>query len=96
MGPEQEVPEVDEFAVGLVLDVDDAPPVLAAPDLLAVDDDRLLRSNDSEGNEVLLATVSRVASIKLVRVEKLTLISAFIARSSSSNSSVSYGYIFRL
>lgn len=37
--PEKEIPEVDEFAVVLILDVDDTPPVLAATDLLAVDND---------------------------------------------------------
>lgn len=51
--PEQEIPEVDELAVVLVLDVDDAPPVLAAADLLAVDNDGLLGANDGKGNEVL-------------------------------------------
>jgi hypothetical protein len=37
----------------LVLDVDDAPPVLAPADLLAIDNDRLLRTDDSEGNSSL-------------------------------------------
>lgn len=53
VGPEQEVPQVDELAVVLVLDVDNAPSVLATTDLLAVDDDVLLGADDSEGNEVL-------------------------------------------
>ena len=53
VGAEQEVSEVDEFAVVLVLDVDDAPPVLASTNLLAVDNDRLLGANDSEGDQVL-------------------------------------------
>ena len=53
MCPQQEVTQVDEFAVVLILDVDDAPSVLAAADLLAVDDDVLLGANDSEGNEAL-------------------------------------------
>ena len=39
MGPEQEVAKGDEFAVVLVLDVDDAPSVLATPNLPAIDDD---------------------------------------------------------
>jgi hypothetical protein len=51
---EEEVPEVDEFAVVFVLDVDDAPPVLAAPDLLAIDNDGLLGADDGEGDQVLL------------------------------------------
>jgi hypothetical protein len=50
---EEEVPQENEFAVVLVLDVDDTPPVLAAADLLAVDDDRLLRSNDGEWDDTL-------------------------------------------
>src|SRR5690606_28236555 len=54
VGAEQEVPEVDELAVLLVLDVDDAPPVLATTDLLAVDNDVLLRADNGEGDEALL------------------------------------------
>ncbi len=54
VGSQQEVAQVDEFAVVLVLDVDDAPSVLAAADLLAVDNDGLLRPNNGEGHEALL------------------------------------------
>ena len=39
MGAGQEVSEVDEFAVALVLDVDDSPSVLTSTDLLAANDD---------------------------------------------------------
>ncbi len=46
MGPEKEVPEVDEFAVVLILHVDNAPPILAAAHLLAIDDDGLLGSDE--------------------------------------------------
>lgn len=53
VGAEQEVPEVDELAVVLVLDVDDAPAVLAAADLLAVDNDGVLGADDCEGDHVL-------------------------------------------
>ena len=53
VGAEQEVSEVDKLAVVLVLNVDDAPAVLSGWDLLAVHDDRLLRADDSEGNQVL-------------------------------------------
>ena len=53
VGAGQEVSQVDELAVVLVLDVDDSPPVLAAADLLAVDDDGLLRADNGEGNDVL-------------------------------------------
>lgn len=58
---EEEVPEVDELAVLLVLDVDDAPPVLAAADLLAIDDDVLLRADDGEGNKALLQLATTLA-----------------------------------
>lgn len=54
VGSEEEVSQVDEFAVVLVLDVDNAPPVLATANLFAVHDDRLLRSDNSEGDEALL------------------------------------------
>lgn len=57
--PEQEVPQVDKLAVVLILDVNDAPSVLATPDLLAIDDDVLLGADDSEGNEVLESQVSK-------------------------------------
>lgn len=39
VGTEEEISEVDKLAVGLVLNVDHSPPVLAAADLLVVDDD---------------------------------------------------------
>lgn len=53
VGAEEEVAEVDEFAVVLILHVDDAPAVLAANDLLAVDDDRPLATDNSERDGVL-------------------------------------------
>lgn len=56
--PEQEVPQVDELAVILVLNVDDTPPVLTTPDLVAVDDDRLLRPNDGERDQILEFQIS--------------------------------------
>ena len=40
--PSEEVAQVDELAVPLVLNVDNAPAVLAATDGLAVDDDGAL------------------------------------------------------
>jgi hypothetical protein len=39
VGAGEEVSEVDEFAVVLILNVDDTPSVLAATDLLASNDD---------------------------------------------------------
>ena len=53
MGAGKEVAEVDEFAVVLVLDVDNTPAVLATSDLLATNDDGLLGTNDSERNDIL-------------------------------------------
>lgn len=53
MGAGQEVAQVDELAVVLVLDVDDAPAVLTAADLLAPDDDGLFAAHNGEGDDVL-------------------------------------------
>jgi hypothetical protein len=44
---------VHELAVLDVLDVDDAPAVLASADGLAVDKDRALGADDGKGDEVL-------------------------------------------
>ena len=57
VGAEQEVPEVDKLAVLLILDVDDTPPILATTDLLAVDNNILLRTDNGEGDEALLKLV---------------------------------------
>ena len=53
MGTCEEVPEVDEFAVVLVLHVDHAPPVLTTSHLATVHGDRSLRADNRERNEVL-------------------------------------------
>lgn len=53
MSAGKEIPEEDEFAVVLVLDVDDAPAVLAASDLATGNDDGFLGTYDGEGNDVL-------------------------------------------
>lgn len=53
VGAGQEVAQVDELAVVLVLDVDDTPAVLAAANLLAVDNDGLLTADNGEGDNVL-------------------------------------------
>ena len=49
----QEVPQRDEFAVVLVLDINHSPPVLAAADRLATHDDVLLRSDDGKRDKLL-------------------------------------------
>lgn len=53
VGAEKKVSEVDELAVGLVLDIDNSPPVLAAANLLAIDNDGLLGTNDGKGDQIL-------------------------------------------
>ena len=53
MGAGEEVSEVDEFAVVLVLDVDDSPSVLTSTDLLAANDDGLLGADNSKRDDVL-------------------------------------------
>lgn len=55
VGASQEVPQVDKFAVVLVLDVDDTPAVLTTADLLAVDHNVLLATDNGERNDVLYA-----------------------------------------
>lgn len=53
MSAEEEIAEIDEFAVVLVFNIDDAPAILSTPDLAAIDSHRLLRTNDREWNETL-------------------------------------------
>lgn len=57
MGAGEEVSEVDEFTVVLILNVDDSPSVLAAANLLASNNDRLLRTNNREWDDVLNMTL---------------------------------------
>lgn len=57
MRAEEEVPQVDELAVVLILDVDNAPPVLTTADLLAIDNDGLLGADNSEGDQALFSTL---------------------------------------
>ena len=51
--PGKEVTQGDELAVGLVLNVDNTPAVLACAHGLAVNHHALLRADDSKGNHVL-------------------------------------------
>lgn len=53
MGASQEVPQVDKFTVVLVLDVDDTPAVLTTTDLLAVDHNVLLATDNGKRDDVL-------------------------------------------
>ena len=49
----EEVPQVDEFAMVLVLDVDHTPTVLATANLLAVNNNGFLATHHGEGDDVL-------------------------------------------
>lgn len=49
----KEIAQVDEFAVGFILNVDYTPAVLTAPNLLSVNDDRLFASDNGKWNYVL-------------------------------------------
>ena len=53
VGASQEIAQVYKLAVVLVLNVDDTPAVLAATNLLAVDDNGLLTTDNREGDDVL-------------------------------------------
>lgn len=96
MGAREEVAQIDEFAVVLILDVDDTPAVLAASYLAAVDDHGLFGADDGEGNDVLYVLSASLVLLVWVVLEKNTLICALSAISSWSYSSLSYGYIRRL
>lgn len=86
----QEVPQVDEFAVVLVLDVDNTPAVLSSANLLAVDDNVFLATDNGERNDVLRTKLLDTSKIKHYNhQQKYTLIWTFIARSSLSSSSYS-------
>ena len=52
MRPCQKVPQADEFAVRLVLDVDDSPSVLTASNALASYYDVFLGSDNGKGNQI--------------------------------------------
>jgi hypothetical protein len=58
VGAGQEVAQVDKFTVVFVLDVDDTPAVLAAANLLAVDNNSLLTTDNRERNDVLESGVN--------------------------------------
>lgn len=60
VGAGEEVAQVDEFAVGLVFDVNYAPAVLTTADLLAVDDDGLFTADDGEGDDFLAVVLAYV------------------------------------
>lgn len=84
--PCEEVAEEDKLAMVLVLDVDNAPAILAASDLAAGDDDGLLGTDDREGDDVLEYGLVNVSN---PNNSLQTLIWALSARSSPSSSSLS-------
>lgn len=53
----EEIPEIDKFAVILILDIDDAPLVLATTNLLAINNDSLLASHHCKRDDVLDSAV---------------------------------------
>lgn len=67
MGAGQEVAQVDEFAMVLVLDVDDTPAVLTTAHLLAIHDNGFLTPNNGERNDVLHIT-SELYQRKCIKV----------------------------
>jgi len=48
--PGQEIAQVDKFAMLLVLNIDDPPPILSPANALPINDDRAFRADDCEGN----------------------------------------------
>lgn len=53
VGASEEVAEVDEFGVVFIFDVDHSPAVLAATNLLPIDDNILLAPDNREWNDIL-------------------------------------------
>lgn len=53
VGAGEEVSEIHELAVVLILDIDHTPTVLTTADLFSVDNNRLLATDNSEGDNVL-------------------------------------------
>ena len=90
----EEVTEIDEFAVVFIFNVNHSPAVLATPDLLAIHDDGFFASNDGKWDNILDSVSHKSGFLVLTWI--VTLICALTARSSSSSSSLSYGYILRL
>lgn len=52
MSSSEEVPQIDEFAMVFILNIDHTPSILTAADLLAIHDDRLLAADNCEGNDL--------------------------------------------
>ena len=62
VGSEKEVSQVDKFAVVLIFNVNDTPAVLAAANLLAIDNDGLFGTDDSKRNQALSTKLAHVRS----------------------------------
>ncbi len=53
MCPRQEVPQRHELAMVLILYIDDAPSILSTAHRATIDDNRVLRSDDREGYQII-------------------------------------------
>lgn len=67
---DEEVSQMRKLAVSLVFHVDETPAVLAATDLLAVNNNGLLRANNSKGDDALdlLVQLSVFLVVVLIRI----------------------------
>ena len=70
---EEKVTEVHKLAVVLVFNVDHAPPVLTTSNLLAIDNDRLFRTNNGEWNHALNNLVSLQLHVFILCVANLNM-----------------------
>lgn len=68
MRPSEEVAQIDEFAVCVVLDVDDAPPILAATNLPASNVDGFFTTDDGERDDILDLSVDSALIIIMLLV----------------------------
>jgi len=70
----EEVTEIYEFAVVLVFNVDDSPSILTTTNLFASNDNRLLRSDNGEGDNLLnLGIQSALLLVELIVVIRVHL-----------------------
>ena len=90
--PREEVSQMHEFTMTLVLDVDNAPTVLAAADRLAINNHIAFRADDRERDDVLGGWEYDQCWKERGPTGIRTLIDSLSCNSSSSFSSVSKGY----
>lgn len=80
VGAGEEVAEVDKLAVVLVLDIDHTPAVLATADLLAVDDNGLLATDNGEGDDFLYSLVRSLPHKKGVGEKPISYLNLSVDR----------------